>query len=453
MKYNNLDLEVFDYHSDNRNERFSVRVSASPAGEQKLAAADKVNIPGDLRQKLRLLDLRGLALPDLIALGETLAALILPPGARTFMLRSRDLIGNDEGLRIRLKLETYALADLPWEYMYVSPADTPADQKTVLGFLALDRRVSLVRYEVLAQAPGTLDPVDSSPLRLVALLSSPNDPQFPALKLDVEEADIQQALKDVTVLRPEFYSDATLDILEQALENTTHMFHFAGHGEFLGEMGVAYGSIVGKGYIVLMDGNGGPVTFPAEKLALNLTGCGVRLAVLGACEGGRRDEVNAWTGVVPALIHQGIPAVVGMQYTIEDANAIDFSRRLYRTLADGLPIDAAVTDGRLAILNGSSDGDRDWGVPVLYLRASEGTLFPKVAQPQGALTWNDILARSKVQIERALRELVSTPAHDGVFIPDVYTSRSAVEDQLSAFLSSDACGFIISGNSGVARPT
>ena len=54
-----------------------------------------------------------------------------------------------------------------------------ADQKTVLGFLALDRRVSLVRYEVLAQAPGTLDPVDSSPLRLVALLSSPNDPQFP----------------------------------------------------------------------------------------------------------------------------------------------------------------------------------------------------------------------------------------------------------------------------------
>ena len=24
---------------------------------------------------------------------------------------------------LRLKLETYALADLPWEYMYVSPAD------------------------------------------------------------------------------------------------------------------------------------------------------------------------------------------------------------------------------------------------------------------------------------------------------------------------------------------
>jgi hypothetical protein len=103
----------------------------------------------------------------------------------------------------------------------------------------------------------------------------------------------------------------------------------------------------------------------------------VRLAVLGACEGGRRDQVNAWTGVVPALTRAGIPAVVGMQYKIRDKNAIVFSRRFYRALAAGQPIDAAVTDGRLAILNRSGDDERDWGVPVLYLRTGEGVLFPR----------------------------------------------------------------------------
>jgi hypothetical protein len=128
----------------------------------------------------------------------------------------------------------------------------------------------------------------------------------------------------------------------------------------------------------LLDDGGGPFLFPAEKLAQNLRGRGVRLAVLGACEAGRRDQVNAWTGVVPALTRAGIPAVVGMQYTIRDKNAIAFSRRFYRALAAGQPVDAAVADGRLAIFNRSGNDERDWGVPVLYLRADEGVLFPSV---------------------------------------------------------------------------
>ena len=92
-----------------------------------------------------------------------------------------------------------------------------------------------------------------------------------------------------------------------------------------------------------------------EKLAINLKGRGIRLAILGACEGGRRDEINPWTGVAPALTKASIPAVVGMQYTIRDANAIAFSRQFYRALAAGQPIDAAVTEGRLAIFNQADD--------------------------------------------------------------------------------------------------
>jgi hypothetical protein len=117
--------------------------------------------------------------------------------------------------------------------------------------------------------------------------------------------------------------------------------------------------------------------FPADDLAMNLRRCGVRLAVLGAGEAGRRDQVNAWTGVARSLTRAGIPAVVGMQYPIRDTSATAFYQGFYRALAAGQPIDAAVTDGRLAIVNRSSEGDRDWGVPVLYMRSLEGVLFPQ----------------------------------------------------------------------------
>jgi hypothetical protein len=127
----------------------------------------------------------------------------------------------------------------------------------------------------------------------------------------------------------------------------------------------------------LQDEGGRGLLFPADDLAMNLRRCGVRLAVLGAGEAGRRDQVNAWTGVARSLTRAGIPAVVGMQYPIRDTSATAFYQGFYRALAAGQPIDAAVTDGRLAILNRSSEDDRDWGVPVLTMRSLDGVLFPQ----------------------------------------------------------------------------
>jgi hypothetical protein len=210
------------------------------------------------------------------------------------------------------------------------------------------------------------------------------------LNLDVERQNIEQALEEVPEISAEFYPDATVETLEDALTREAHVFHFSGHGQFEGDLGVAFGSVEGEGSVVLVGDDGGAFPFPAEKLAQNLRGRGVRLAVLGACEVGHRDQVNAWTGVVPALTRAGIPAVVGMQYTVQDENAIAFSRRFYRALAAGQSIDAAVSDGRLAIYNRGSEDERDWGVPVLYLRAEEGVLFPSArpasqAEPRDAV--------------------------------------------------------------------
>ncbi|MCX6032788.1 MAG: CHAT domain-containing protein [Chloroflexi bacterium] len=378
MKYRNLDLEAFDYkRTDDGAEQFRVRVADSPAGQQSLEEAATAPLPAGLRPQLQFLEQRSLSLTALIRLGVMLADALFPPAVRAFVERSRERLDDDEGLRIRLKLNTYALADLPWEYAYLPQPGTPANYRGQDGFLVLDRRISLVRYELLGQAPGSLDPVDADSLRMAVLMANPQLPGVPALNLAAEEQHIIQAIGGLAGLQVQFYCNATLDMLQDALVRETHIFHFAGHGTFDLKLTAASGGIEGKGFLLFMDESDGVVYLPAEKLAVNLRGRGVRLAVLGACQASRRDNVNPWTGIAPALTRAGIPAVIGMQYTIDDANAIAFSRRFYRGLAAGQPIDAAVSDGRLAIFNRGGESEQDWGVPVLYLRAEEGVLFPR----------------------------------------------------------------------------
>ncbi|MBM4430151.1 MAG: CHAT domain-containing protein, partial [Chloroflexi bacterium] len=367
-EYRNFDLEAFDYDHKDGVETFRVRVLDSPAGEQRRQQAEEVRLPADLRKRLRQLERRKLSLAEIIALGETLGALLFPPCARD-LLKGSVVATRQAGqrLRIRLRLHDYALASLPWEYVYPPSPDTPAEQKDRMGFLALDPHVSLVRYEPLGQAPGSLDPVGAAPLRLVALLADPREPGFDPLDLEKEQQTIAEALRDVPRLKAEFYPQATVTALSDALVHPAHIFHFAGHGQFTRGPGEAYGSVEGEGSILLHGEGGIAEPFPAEKLALCLRGRGIRLAVLGVCESGRRDAANAWSGIAPALTRAGIPAVLAQQLKIRDTSAVHFHRAFYRTLAAGGSVDQAVTDGRLAIVNHSADDERDWGVPVLYL--------------------------------------------------------------------------------------
>ena len=377
MNYRNFDLETFAYKKNDDGEGFQVRVVDSPAGQQRTDNAEEVTIPSDLRRRARLLARRRLDFREMIALGQALADCLFPTRARRLLTLSQAELDNGEGLRIRLRLNTYALTDLPWEYVYIGRPDTLPGQEGIEGFLALDRRISLVRYELMEQRLERLDPIRASSLRLTMLMADPSTPTYPVLHLDTERRNIEEALEDVSSVQPEFYAHATAETVLDAMTQEAHIFHFAGHGEFEGQLGASFGSVEGRGSIVLLGDGGEPRLFPADLLAQNLLGRGIRLAVLGACQGGTRDRVNAWTGVAPALTRAGIPAVVGMQFAVKDRNAIAFSRQFYRALAAGQPIDAAVTDGRLAILSQSPSRDeRDWGVPVLYLRVEDGVLFP-----------------------------------------------------------------------------
>jgi CHAT domain-containing protein len=396
--YRDLDLELTGWSRDEAGrETLRVRVVSSPGGEQRRSEEVEVFFDASLRDSCAALGRRELDLAGMFALGRQLGDLLMPPAARAFYDRSRARLRDGEGLRLRIRFDTWAVADVPWEFALLPPAGRGGDEADAAGFLALNPRLSIVRYEPLSEPLETLAPVEAQKLRLVAVLSTPSaDPEWPPLALEAEARGLEKALAERPEIELVERRDATLPDLEDAISGGAHIFHFAGHGRFAATLGERIGETVGRGFLVLRDAAGHAAEVAADTLVVNLQGRGVRLAVLGACEGAKRDAVNPWTGIAPALVRGGLPAVVAMQATLRDESAVAFSARFYRALAEGEPIDAAVAAGRLAIFNQGGAAERDWGTPVLYLRAASGVLFPVVSEeeeavrPLGRIGWTNV---------------------------------------------------------------
>ena len=169
---------------------------------------------------------------------------------------------------------------------------------------------------------------------------------------------------------------------------------------------------------------------------------GVRLVVLGACEGGRRDGHNVWSGVAASLLRIGIPAVVAMQFTIDDKLAAAFVASFYRALVAGCTVDEAVATGRAAIrieaLSGSKD-IRDWGVPVLYLRCPGGSIFKRVQDPQ--VVAQSALATAQL-VDQRVREVSATGRLIG---GEIEALRPEDDITINQKIGEEAKGFVLGG--------
>jgi len=343
-------------------------VRQSPAGSMPLEQALTVEYDDKaLQAQLGQLETRALKGDDLVAFGRLLGQLLLPSdpqsghGVRDLFARSIAMLGPDQGLRLKLQLPA-ALALLPWEYIYVDRAGG-GDGKD--GFLTLDRRVAIVRHEDLPAPPRS--PLAPQQTKMIVALASA--PGFTSLNLAKERADLEQALQALPSVTPIYLDDAALDELQAAIVDAG-VFHFAGHGVFTQQMGDQPGVYTGVGQLAFDDQR-----VDATDLGILLRGAGVRLAVLGGCETGRRDGVSVWSGTAPALIKAEIPAVVANQFKVLDTCAIAFSKQFYQALlVGGLSIEQAVSAGRIAAYMVDREG-RDWGAPVLYMRAADGRLF------------------------------------------------------------------------------
>ncbi len=264
----------------------------------------------------------------------------------------------ESGLRVRLHLqEEPELALLPWEYLY----DTATNQ-----FLCLNRQTPIVRY---FEMPKAISPLKiAPPLRILAVISSPAD--LPALEVEAEKEKMSQALADLTkagLVGIDWLETATVPELQKALRRSQyHVLHFIGHGDF--------DEAAPKGWLAFEDENELANHVYADQLGAILNNHrSFRLVILNSCNGARAAATNPFVGAAATLVQQGLPAVVAMQFPISDEAAIKFANEFYAAIADGLAVDVAVTEARVAIF--ASANHFEWGTPVLFMRSSDGTLF------------------------------------------------------------------------------
>jgi hypothetical protein len=267
------------------------------------------------------------------------------------------------GLRIRLWINprdrTLApLLSLPWELLY---------RKDREEFLALHEETPIVRGLDVPR-PATIRPYQS-PLRILAVLA--RDPGSSPLKLDEELKQLREALQRNPEIQLETLEDPNIQTIRNVLgEGGFHILHYMGHGAFEPDSGDG---------ALLFRGPAGRLPVTGRHLATKVTGLNaLRLVILNACETAVvRGEAarGPFAGVAAALVLGGIPAVVAMQSSIRDSHALAFTSGFYRRLADGMPLEEAVTEGRQEIHSDAPDA-ASWAAPVLFLRG-KGDLFPQ----------------------------------------------------------------------------
>jgi hypothetical protein len=301
-----------------------------------------------------LQDDAALALAALEHLGAALFDALFPRKiARAFERAYEDL---PEGAELRLKLTILPpeLGDLPWELLY---------DPDVGAFLAARATLPIVRMIESGTPSASL--LARRPLRVLQVQANPKD--VASLDLAGSEAAIRAALGgagEVTVLR-----SATPASLQAALrQGGFHVLHVDSHGYFDAE--------ANSGYLLLETADAGMMSVSADQLASILDGSSVRLVLLAACQTAAQSQARRFSGLAQYLMRtvSRLPAVLAMQFVIPDQTAIAFFGEFYRALAEGFPVDAAVVEGRKAIL--ASAGERpDWATPVLFLRVEDGDIL------------------------------------------------------------------------------
>jgi hypothetical protein len=372
---------------------------------ERVAAFEKNMLTGVVRGARRDFTLEATPNPDsgAVQLGTDLFNILVNPARRWGFVNSLNMAKQQgKGLRMVLRIKAPELVAIPWELA--------TDPDTLMP-LAASVETPIVRYTDLSQARQKNITV-APPVRILGVISSPKD--LDPLDVNREKTRLEAALSDTSRVQLEWLEQPTREALMERLTSSTwHVLHFIGHGDF--------DPTTNDSGIALCDDQGNHDLFGADNLrwALNDSDT-LRLVVLNSCEGGR-SGTGPFSSMAAKLMQLGIPAVLAMQYPITDEAAKAFSASLYRTLAAGEPVDAAVSKARVAIKNDRSSGQgAEWATPVLYMRSSDGRLFAP-QEPEDKPTSIPVPTNASVP---PIQPVVSTPVQAGSSAVQVHTLRS-----------------------------
>lgn len=341
-------------------------------------------------------------------------------------------------LRVEIASGIAEAASIPWELMRDPQSDSPIALR-VRAFVRVQSNPNIGFIRV--------PPADQGRVRLLYIVCRPggrNDVELRAVANRLlQDLGEDRTRFDITALRPPTFEQLQRELTQAKVAGRPfHIVHFDGHGiyedlsqttfaDWLKAINILTlgGKSSGKHGYLLFEHPGSdekmrPVS--GSELGQLLHDTGVPVLVLNACQsamheaqaepkpaaGTDHDKVRALGSLTQAVIDHGIPAVLGMRYSVFVVTAAQYIGELYAALAQGRSFGQAASEGRKHL---ARNPDRwvglqprplqDWFVPVVYEAADIHLLPPKDNAP-GLQLDDQHPELDPVQTDAALRRYV-----------------------------------------------
>lgn len=311
-------------------------------------------------------------------------------------------------LRIEITTGIAEAAAIPWELL----RDPESDSALAVRVRAFVRVQSNPNLSFVVPTP----PADGR-IRLLYVVCRPDGRSDVALRAVANR--LLQGLTehrerfDIMALRPPTFEQLQKTLTDaKAAGRPFHIVHFDGHGVYAdlgdgswGDWLAGFSNLMlggnsrGKqGYLVFehpgSEANIRPVS--GAELGKLLHDTGVPLLVLNACQSAMHeatappagattphDEVRAIGSLAQAVVDQGIPAVLGMRYSVFVVTAAQLVGELYAALAKGRDFGQAASEARKHLQRNPERWVglqprplQDWFVPVIFEAAPLHLLPP-----------------------------------------------------------------------------
>jgi MoxR-like ATPase len=169
----------------------------------------------------------------------------------------------------------------------------------------------------------------------------------------------------------------TLKALHDKLAEGYHVLHLIAHGR----------RMVNGYELVLEDENRRARPHTAESFAHEIEpGYQIQLVFLASCQSGQPIAADAYEGLAAKVVVRNVPAVIAMTQKVSFETTYAFTQLFYSHLAYHGVVDRALNAARRSMYAGDDWNqvreDRDWAVPLLFLRSEDGRLFRTDAKPE-----------------------------------------------------------------------
>jgi hypothetical protein len=323
-------------------------------------------------------------------------------------------------LRVALEIEVGndRLAAWPWEYLYVPALPRDPDTAFFLG-----ERINFVLTRSLPLSKRGKAINVRPPVRVLFVALSPRELasiQYESVLETLLQLRDREGYSriDLRVLAEDYRSDGRkyVDREQPSSPRTTygsflstvdqfepHVIHIVGHGRYIHSgPQMDEGSAAG-GQLAFRQSDHTALWISDSDLAGQLMDSpSLRLVFLQACESAETGEANPYqviSGLAQWLAQRNIPAVVAMNFQVENLLANEFARAFYETLAQRQPIEVAMHAARRQLYTSGVERETQrsgFGLPVLYLRGSGTLLSPLESSATAPVHGGRPLASSEV---------------------------------------------------------